>query len=173
MAVTVASFRADFPLVFRSQSAYPNESVTYWLAIAALLLNQNRLGASSGTASSPPTTTFDFLTELFVAHNLIIEKQAADTAAKGGDPGTKQGMISSKSVGSVSIGYTVAEVAELDGGYWNATVYGARFLRLARMFGSGPVQIGIGYGGGMFNLGGLGAWAGPYPGIMPSDTGFG
>jgi len=176
MSVTIQSFRDDFSEVFGNLSAYPNDSVTYWLAIATLLLNTNYWGVGSATATSPPTTKLDFATEMFVAHNLVLEKQAADTAAKGGDPGTKIGIVNSKSVGSVSIGYSVSEVVELDGGFWNQTIYGQRFLRLARFVGSGPIQIGIGRAPLPFltwNTWGEDAWAGPWPGIAPSDVGFG
>ena len=175
MSVTVASFRTDFQQSFGSLSAFPNDSVAYWLAIAGLLLNTQYWGIGSTTASSPPTTMLDFATELFVAHNLALEQQSAKAAATGGTPGTTVGVVTSKAVGSVSLGYDVQAVVELDGGFWNQTTYGQRFLRLARMVGSGPVQIGIGrvpLPFLTFTGWGEDAWAGPYPGLQPSDTGF-
>lgn len=135
-------------------------------------------GNPAVTANSPPTTLADFAVELFVAHNIVLEKQAAAAAAIGGDPGVNVGIINNKSVGGVSVGYDVSSVVEDKGGYWNKTIYGMRFLRLARFKGSGPVQIGIGYNPSPFAWGGFGyvgglAWGGPWPGIAPSDTGFG
>lgn len=153
--------------MFGSRANYPDEAINYWLAIAGLMLNQDRLGLPSQTADAPPTTKLDFLTELFVAHNLVLERQAAVAASTGGFPGTQQGVVSSKSVGAVSISYTVAEIAELNSGYWAETTYGLRFLRFVRFFGAGPVQIGIGGGGSIFS-----AWAGPWPLPQPGDTGF-
>jgi hypothetical protein len=269
MTVTVASFRADFPLVFGSQSAYPDEVINYWLAMAALLLGTSSgspplvcsfkgsitgniltiteqyvgfisltplllqgnhigpnvaiveqltgdpgqlgtykinisanialepmvavtnapssggnpfWGPSSSVASSPPTTVADFATEMWTAHQIVLEKQAAAAAATGGDPGTKIGIVSSKSVNGVSVGFDVGAVAggtmQANAGYYNQTIYGMRFYRLMKIRGSGPIQLGIGYSPPflMFqNFGPLGsnnAWCGPYPGIEQGDTGF-
>ena len=174
MAITAASFRVDFPTTFGNQSQFPTESITYWLAIANLLLNQGYWGVPPTTVSSPPTSLIDFATEMFVAHNLVLEQQAAKAAAGGGSPGTTVGPVTNKSVGSVSLGYDVSAVIELDGGFWNATVYGQRFLRLARRVGSGPIQIGIGRPPLPFLtwLGAEGAWCGPPPWIQPGDSGF-
>jgi Protein of unknown function (DUF4054) len=269
MAVTVASFRKDFPTVFGSQSAYPDEVINYWISMAALLLgtgsgspplvcsfkgsiSQNILtvleqfvgfisilplvlqgedispsatilaqltgdpgqtgtyklninttlaaepmvavsnapssggnpfwGPSSSVASSPPTTIADFATEMWVAHQIVLDKQAAAAAATGGDPGTKIGIVSSKSVNGVSVGFdvgaTTGGVMQADAGYYNQTIYGQRFYRLMRIRGSGPIQLGIGQAPPFlfFNscgpLGSGNAWAGPYPGIEQGDTGF-
>jgi hypothetical protein len=175
MSVTVKSFRQDFSQEFGDNSRYPNSAIGYWLQVASLMLNQAYWGVPSATADAPPTTLIDLATELFVAHNLVLEKQAVDAASRGGDPGVKMGMITNKSVGGVSIGYSVSEVIELDGGYYNATTFGQRFLRLARFKGSGPIQIGVGVPPLpflAFNSSGQ-PWGGPFPGIMPSDTGFG
>ena len=174
MSVTAATFKLDFP-EFGNVSSFPPSTVTYWLAIANLLLNQAYWGIGSTTATAPPTTKYDFATELFVAHNLVLEQQALKAVAAGGTPGVQQGIVTSKSVGSVSLGYSIAEVMNQDGSFWNATTYGTRFLWLARLVGSGPVQIGIGrvpLPFLTFTGWGEDAWAGPYPGLQPSDTGF-
>lgn len=268
MAVTVASFRKDFPTVFGSKAAYPDEVIGYWLAMATLLLglgsgtppvvcsftgsieqdvltiteqevgfisffplllqganisssaaiigqltgengqagtyrlnirtnvasepmvavtsaptNNNPFwGPSSSVASSPPTTVADFATEMWVAHQIILEKQAAAAAATGGDPGTKIGIVSSKSVNGVSVGFdigaTTGGTMQANAGYYNQTIYGQRFYRLMKIRGSGPIQIGVGHAPAflLFSSGGLlgsgNAWAGPYPGIEQGDTGF-
>jgi hypothetical protein len=183
LSVTVASFRKDYPQEFGDLSRYPNSAVSYWLAIAQLMLNPMFWGASSATADSPPTAVIDFGIELFVAHNLVLEKEAVDAASRGGNPGTQIGVASSKSVGGVSVSYDVGQVTNPDGGFWNMTVYGLRFLRLARQRAMGPIQIGVGFPPLPFMAWGGGpwpwdwtsgpAWAGPFPGIAPSDTGFG
>jgi hypothetical protein len=141
-------------------------------------------GASSVVATSPPTTVADFALEMWTAHQIVLEKQALDAARVGGDPGTKIGIINSKSVNGVSVGFDTSAVAGTDGvkgaGYYNQTMYGMRFWRLAKARSGGPIQIGIGrppfafmaFGNWGF-LGSSNAWAGPYPGIGASDTGFG
>ncbi len=136
-------------------------------------------GAASVLATSPPTTLADFATELFVAHQIVLEKQAIDQANSGGDPGTRIGVVTSKSVGGVSVSFDVSQIVDPKSGFWGMTMYGLRFIRLARLRGMGPVQIGIGVAPPFmfFNSWGLtgsgNAWGGPYPNIMPSDTGFG
>lgn len=140
-------------------------------------------GSSSLTADSPPTTVVDFATEQWVAHQIVLEKQAIAAAAAGGDPGTKIGVISSKSVNGVSVGFDVGAVTggnmQENAGYYNQTVYGIRFYRLMRLRGAGPIQIGIGrpppflFFNNFGLLGSSNAWAGPYPGIQQGDTGFG
>jgi hypothetical protein len=167
MTVTAASFRKDFPIVFGGQSAYPNETINYWLAVAGLMLTGllQRAGPSSATADSPPTTIYDMLVEMFVAHNLILEKMAADAAQKGGNPGIVKGPITSISVGSVSISYDPSAALEYDSGIWALSIYGQRFIKLARFYGSGPVQIGIGVAPPFA----LGAWAGPITALGPDD----
>lgn len=141
-------------------------------------------GPSSLTADSPPTTIADFAIEMWVAHQIVLEKQAMAAAAAGGDPGTKIGVISNKSVNGVSVGFDVGAItgdsAGKSAGYYNQTIYGMRFWRLARARSAGPIQIGIGRNPPFFmgfnNFGFLGAsnaWAGPWPGISQGDTGFG
>lgn len=127
--VTPASFRANYP-EFVSNTAYPDTLITYWLTISALLLNQTRW-----------MNLLDFGTELFVAHNLALERQAVKSAASGAVPGIQTGAINNKSVGPVSQGYDTSAGLELEAGHWNLTTYGTRFIRMARMVGSGGIQL--------------------------------
>lgn len=139
-------------------------------------------GPSSLTANSPPTTLADFATEMWVAHQIVLEKQAIGQAATGGNPGTAIGIISSKSVNGVSVGFDVGAIAggnmQANAGYYNQTIYGMRFYRLMKLRGAGPIQLGIGRAPPFlfFNSWGLlgcsNGWAGPYPGIEQGDTGF-
>lgn len=142
-------------------------------------------GVTALTANSPPTTIADFALEMWTAHQVVLEKQALDAARTGGDPGTKIGIINSKSVNGVSVGFDVGVIAGADkggqsgSGYYAQTIYGLRFWRLAKARSGGPIQIGIGRPPFAFmafqNVGYLGssnAWGGPYPGIEPGDTGF-
>ncbi len=107
-------------------------TVDLYLGIAANLLNAQRWG-----------NMLDFGTELFVAHNLILDAQANAAAAAGGIPGTMSGVVNSKSVDKVSISDDVA-VGTIEGGdFWNLSTYGVRFLHYAKMMGAGPIQIGV------------------------------
>jgi hypothetical protein len=155
MTVSVAQFRADFP-EFGSTDIFPASQVTFWLNLASLLINPNRWGK-----------VLDAGTELFVAHNLAIEARAQAEAAGGGIPGGQVGPMNSKSVDKVSIGYDTSAGIEAGAGHWNLTTYGTRFIRLAKMFGAGPVQIGVGV---VPNGNGL-AWPGPL--TTPGFTNFG
>jgi hypothetical protein len=129
VTVTVDSFRVDFP-EFADTTAYPNGGVQYWLTLAGLLLNAQRFG-----------TVLDTATELFVAHNLVLERQAQKAAAAGGAPGINTGPVSSKTVGPVTQAYDTQAGIEEDAGHWNLTTFGTRFMSLVKMFGAGPIQV--------------------------------
>lgn len=141
--ITPASFRIDFP-EFRSTVTYPSSTVSYYLALAGLLLNKTRWGSPSATAKNPPDNMYDMATELFVAHHIVIEAMNSKATIAGGIPGVVQGPVNSKSVGPVSISYAPGDVVIADAGHWNLTTYGVRFRNLSRMFGAGPIQLGVG-----------------------------
>lgn len=129
MAVTETSFRTHYP-EFASTLAYPPSAVTYWLGQAKLMLNCSRW-----------RTNYDNGLELFTAHNLVIEAQALAEAKAGAAVGVQTGPVSAKSVGPVSVSYDTASGIDKDAGHWNLTVYGTRFIHLARMMGSGGLQV--------------------------------
>ncbi len=129
MTIDAATFRANFP-EFGSTSSYPNAQVQFWLAAAYNFVNADRWGNST-----------DLGAQLWTAHNLALEARAQAEAAAGGVPGQTTGPVSSKSVGGVSLGFDTGASTEEKGGHWNNTVYGTRFLRLAKLFGAGPVQV--------------------------------
>ena len=168
--ITLATFRQDYP-EFASVALYQNSAVAYWTTVAGLLLRTERWGVGSTAATAPPTTVLDVATELFVAHNLAIEKMAQDAAKRGGTPGVSQGPVSSKSVGGVSISYDTTAGIDKDAGHWNLTTYGTRLHWLMLMFGAGPVQVGI----GCDPFGWFGAGGSPYigPDPWPGQTSFG
>lgn len=145
--ISLARFRADMT-AFADDDVYPDEALTYWLGIAAIMLNTKRFGFSAADPwpASPETTAlkqYDFATEQFVAHNLAIEKMAANqAAAPGGVPGAVSGVVQSSSVDKVSVSYSADAGLEPDAGHWNLTIYGRRFIRLLRMAGAGPYQVG-------------------------------
>jgi hypothetical protein len=128
MTISAAQFRIDYP-EFQSVTNYPDSTVNYWLNLAYVMLNP--------TAWS---SLLDIGVELFTAHNLVIERQNASAALRGGLPG-QGGLVNSKSVDKVSVGYDTGSQIELEAGHWNLTNYGTRFIRLARMAGAGGVQL--------------------------------
>lgn len=160
MTITPASFRNDLP-AFSDVVAYPDSAIAYWAAFGAQFLSVDRWGPGSDVATSPPSTVFDFGLELWVAHNLVLEKMANDSAATGASPGLSQGPASSKSVAGVSISYDTQAGIETDAGHWNLTTYGTRFIRLLRQMGMGPVQI---TGTAPAYASSSGAWPGPTSG---------
>ncbi len=123
------TFRTIFP-EFLDTTAYPDASVTFWLGIAANFINVDRWG-----------TLADLGTALFTAHYLSVGRQAAKSGAAGGTPGAATGIATSKSVADVSVSYDAALASVKDGGHWNLTTYGTRYLELVGMFGAGGVQL--------------------------------
>lgn len=149
MAVTPTSFREAFP-AFASETVYTEAAITFWLSVAAQFVNQSRWQEA-----------YDLGLQLFAAHNLVLEQQAEESAAKGAPPGTSVGgVVSGKSVDKVSINYDTGAAAELDAGHWNMSTYGKRYIRFARMIGAGPIQIGAKLAG-IDPLSSANAWPGP------------
>jgi len=243
--IQIQDIRDDFP-EFADQTAFPDSTITFWLNVAGLLINQNLWGApasftqvsgtiangganyavndklalSGGVYSCPvillvttvdgsgaitafavqktgsytvtppnpvaasdttgngagatfsmtwksgPKTECDLAIELYTCHNLVLEGRAAKEAASGAIPGGAQGVVSSKSVGPVSVSYDVALSAVEGAGDLNLSIYGQRLARLIKMFGMGPLTIIGSLCGGPFANGGFlagpgAAWQGP------------
>lgn len=137
----IATFRAAFP-EFSDTTVYPDAQVTFWLNLAVLLVNATRFGALT-----------DYAISLFIAHNLALERAAAAGGAGGGAPGLTMGAMTGKTIGKVSASYDVSVGLVADGGNWNLTTYGTRFLWLMNLGGMGPAQFGIGCDPGYFMTG--------------------
>lgn len=124
------TFRTDFP-EFQSTATYPSTGVTFWLGIAANVVNSDAWGALS-----------DLGVALFTAHNLVLEQQAQKAATAGGAPGAGQvGPIASKSIDKVSVSYDLSKALLEGGGDLNLTTFGSRFYRLSLMMGAGGLQV--------------------------------
>lgn len=146
MTVDAAKFVQDFP-EFGNAAVFPVSGISFWLTTAYLMLPANRWAG-----------VLDLGAELFAAHNLVLEASAQRSANTGSLPGIQTGAVSGKAVDRVSINYDASAGLILDGGHWNLTTFGTRFLFLARMAGMGGVQIT----GGCDDFGGsaLGSWQG-------------
>lgn len=125
-----AQFRKDFP-EFADPVKYPDSQITFWGSVAEKLVSLDAWGIDMR-----PTGV-----ELYVAHEITLAGQNSAAGANGGVPGSSGGIASSKTVGSVSVSYDSANTSEKDAGWWNLTTYGKQYIRLARMFGAGCMQL--------------------------------
>lgn len=141
--ITAEDFAKDYP-EFADPEVYNPAMVKWWLTFAAKFINQDRWGAP-GTGGEGERTEFDYGQELYAAHQIVLEKRAFDESQLGAAPGVATGVINSKSVDKVSVGFDTGAATELNAGHWNLTIYGIRFKRLADSFGAGPVQVGCGW----------------------------
>lgn len=147
-------FREDFP-EFKDTSVFTESSLTTWLVVATVMVNAN--------VWDPDLLTLGI--ELFAAHNIVIEAHNNRSVSRGDIPGISKGAVSAKSQDKVSISYDVASTVELDAGHWNLTVFGTRFINIARMMGAAPLVSAPSCYGGAF--GANSAWAGPISGLAP------
>ncbi|WP_176317417.1 DUF4054 domain-containing protein [Burkholderia vietnamiensis] len=124
-----SQFRQSFP-EFSDTTTYSDSLVQFWMTVAVSLVNAERWGELT-----------DLGVALVTAHHLALAVKDQKMAAVGGVPGQVTGPQSSKAVDKVSASYDTAAVAIKDGGFWNATMYGVRYLSLAMMMGSGGIQL--------------------------------
>lgn len=129
MTVTPAQLRSDFP-EFNDATKYPDSLIQMWLTVAASLVNASRWMELTNIGI-----------ELVTAHHLVMAAKDEAAASNGGVPGTIQGPTASKSIDKVSVSYDTSSVMLTDAGFWALSSYGLRYLSLARMMGSGGLQI--------------------------------
>lgn len=159
--VSYEQFQTDFPAL-ADQDKYPASGFAFWQNMAVNLLKTDRFGPPNAV---PPLSMYDMAMELFIAHNLVLEMQTTAAGSNGAPATGPSGPLVSKTVGPVSATYDVNAGIEEKAGHWNLTVYGTRFIRICKMFGAGPIQVGacgaaagtLGFGGGT-----PGAYSGPY-----------
>lgn len=123
------AFRAAFP-EFTNPGLYPDAMVSAWITVATSLVNADRWMELTNLGI-----------QLVTAHHLTLGARDQNAAAIGGVPGIMTGPTNAKSVDKVSTSYDTAAATLEDGGFWNLTSYGVRYLSLARMFGAGGMQI--------------------------------
>jgi hypothetical protein len=125
----IPAFRKLF-IEFVDPETYPDGTIEFWATMAGKLLPESRWGDFR-----------DYGSQLFVAHHLVVGLRDQLAAEADTVPGEVKGIVSSKSVDKVSVSYDSSKVALSDGGFWNMSTYGIRFLSLARKFGAGPIQL--------------------------------
>ena len=126
---TVQGFRGAFE-EFKDATRYPDSLINEFAAIAQMMVSQCLWKSMYLTG-----------VYLYIAHELVLEVSNRETAVIGGDPGQNAGIVSAKTIGPVSATYDVNGTSERAVGQWNLTTYGKRFIRYARIFGAGAVQL--------------------------------
>jgi hypothetical protein len=124
----IAQFRIDFP-EFADDAVYTDNIITYWSNLAIKLISETRWGDAYVDGIN-----------LFVAHNITLQVQDIKATGGGGIPGSS-GAVASKSVGQASKSYDTGNSSIKNGGDWNSTSYGKRYLKLVRLFGTGMVVV--------------------------------
>lgn len=125
----IVQFRLDFP-EFTDIVRYPDSQIEFWACIA-----ETQVREQVWRNQKP------FGVKLYVAHEITLASQNVSVSNKGGAPGGTSGPVTSKAVGQVNVSYDANQTAEKDAGWWNLTTYGKQFIRLARMFGAGAIQL--------------------------------
>ena len=129
MSVTPATFRSQLP-EFSCTITYPDSQINFWSGLAVTLINPERF-----------SDILDYATALFIAHHLAVGARDQAAANAGGQPGQVTGPQTSKSVDKVSVSYDTSATTIEGGGFWNGTSYGVRLLMLAKIYGTGGLQI--------------------------------
>ncbi|MDE9571182.1 DUF4054 domain-containing protein [Xenorhabdus bovienii] len=124
---TVKQFRTDFP-EFTDNTRYPDAAIHFYLGQADAVLDQDRHGDQ-----------FIYLAELFTAH--YVELKGKAVASVSGVNTAGGGVVTSKSVDKVSVGYDTSGIINPDAGFWNNTAYGREFYWWWSMFGAGGRQL--------------------------------
>jgi hypothetical protein len=129
----IKAFRNSFP-EFQDTKKYPSEMITFWSNVALAQVNQ------CVWKNQWPTGV-----QLYTAHEIVLAAQNQKLGIAGGVPGTGGGVPNTKTVGGVTVGYDSQTTSEKDAGYWNLTNYGKQFMRLAKLFGAGALQLTGGF----------------------------
>lgn len=113
---------------FPEFEAVPQARLSFFLARAEESVPSGRFG---------PET--DFGRMLHAAHHLsVLGSGVASDHQSGAAP---VGAVTSKAVGSMSIGYDVSGSSEAEAGYWNSTGYGRLFWGLVRRYRRMPFVV--------------------------------
>ena len=129
MSFSIAAFRANFP-EFADDTKYTDAIITFWEGIADKRLNILKWG-----------DLIDEGLQLYTAHHIVLATMNIADVAAGADPGKSSGVISSQSVGGVSVSVDTGASLETNAGYWNETSYGRQFYRLIQTVAAGGAFI--------------------------------
>jgi len=121
-------FRSHFP-EFGDVTTYPDTQVQFNLDLSSACLPAERWGSMLQAG-----------VELMTAHMLALSRYAVVGGGSGGAPGMAKGLMTSKGVSKVNVGYDVNVTAVEGGGPWNYTIYGQRFYWMMRIVGIGGYE---------------------------------
>lgn len=144
---TKEAFRQVFP-AFIDPGCFPDHEINFWIGLAEKLHSPERWG-----------DLLEYGVHLFIAHNLSLEFISTQGARSGQAPGQIVGITTSASVDKVSYSRDASAAMDPANGHWNLTIYGLRHVRLVKMVGAGPIQVGAGEGAGTS----INPWAGVIP----------
>lgn len=147
MTLTVREFRGAQP-AFIDPVKYLESQIQFYLDKGYSMLPAARWGSQ-----------LDLGVIYWAAHFISLAALAA-SGGKNSIPGTVIGVLSGGTVDKVSYTRDVNAIMEDNAGHWGMTSFGLVFIRMARMMGAGPIQIGA----PSFDGGSSGAWPGPLPG---------
>jgi hypothetical protein len=116
-------FRVDLK-EFADTVRFTDGMIGFWYGIGDRLMD--------ATHFLTDTTVRNYMLELWVAHNVIMDYNNQIAVAAGNYTGEGLKPANSYSVGDVSISYDNSSFMEQNGGDWNATIYGRKLLRLIR-----------------------------------------
>ncbi len=123
----VDAFRAIFP-EFSDTATFPDAQVVFWLVSALNRLPELVWGGLWGQGVA-----------LLTAHHLALAARRSRAMAGGNGGGV--GLVSSKSVGGVSIAFDNSAGTLEGAGAYNLTPYGVEFWQLAGLVGVGGTQL--------------------------------
>lgn len=119
--MTYLEFIDTFP-EFVNLVDYPKTRVEFWLDFATNFVNTQRWSSMTNYGIS-----------LLTAHQLAMEKMTKN--------GQVKGVITSKTVDSVSYTQDVKLTTYAKAGYFNLTTYGIQYWNLVQMMGAGPISF--------------------------------
>lgn len=125
---TPSLIREAFPQF--DEERFPDSKIDFRLGLADVLLSENKHG-----------NMFVYLVQLFVAHYLTLDLKDQLESMAGGSGGSSNGIVASKSIHDVSVGYDASMSMNSDAGFWNLTRYGQEFWQYWIMFGFGGRQL--------------------------------
>lgn len=129
MEFSLSLFRQTFK-EFNDPQKYSDEMITFWANLASVMVSQTAW-----------TTQWNYGVGLYVAHEIVLARNNLAASSFGGNAGTFGGIATQKTVGGGSVQYDAQSTTEGNAGWWNLTNYGKQFIRLARIFGAGCIQL--------------------------------
>jgi hypothetical protein len=117
--INTITFLEKFPQ-FNDLNKYPEESIQFWFDYSMKFFDIQRWGKF-----------YEDGLYLLTAHNLILA----------GMNGHISGILTSKSVDSVSAGYDVNSIMYKNAGLYNRSVYGMQYYHLSQIIGAGPIGV--------------------------------